>query len=51
VCTANANNLPFAKYLELLRPGCKFVLVGVPEAPLPSVRGVISFLYPELTSI
>jgi len=37
VCTANNADMPIDKYLKLLKPGGKLVLVGAPEDPLPAM--------------
>ena len=43
VCTANNADMPLLKYIQLLKPGGKFIMVGAPEKPLPAMN-VFPFL-------
>ncbi|KAG5461945.1 MAG: hypothetical protein BJ554DRAFT_5787 [Olpidium bornovanus] len=34
VVTANNHDMPLAEYVQLLKPGCRLILVGAPEQPI-----------------
>jgi len=41
VCTANEADMPLARYLSMLKVHGRFVMVGAPEQPLPSISSSV----------
>lgn len=40
ICTVSSDDMPFSQYLRLLKTDGTFVMVGVPEKPLPPLSAV-----------
>ncbi|KAJ3008433.1 hypothetical protein HKX48_008538, partial [Thoreauomyces humboldtii] len=38
VCTVNNADMPIHKYVALLKPGCKMIMVGIPESALEDFK-------------
>ncbi|KAI9092661.1 putative NADP-dependent alcohol dehydrogenase C 2 [Phlyctochytrium arcticum] len=38
IVTANNADMPLQKYVRAIKPGCKIILVGAPEEPLPPMN-------------